>query len=232
MNGAILLAGGRSQRMQGAVDDKILAHLAGKPAFEYSLEAFASTELFGCICIVYRDAAQQAALLSIAQKFEDESLRFAWASGGAARQDSVMNGLRALSKNTRIVHIHDCARPLISTGSIQRVHAAAEKDGAAVLAHRVTDTIKRASSAEQTESVRLEDLERPRLWACETPQTFHYRDILQAYQRVQAEGLQITDDIAAVSKLGKRATLVENTEPNLKITTAADLDYLEWLLKK
>jgi 2-C-methyl-D-erythritol 4-phosphate cytidylyltransferase len=232
MNCAILLAGGSGRRMQGTVPDKILAPLAGRPVIEYSLEAFVRTGLFEIICIVHRDSEQKEAFSAITAKYEDETLRFVWAPGGKERQVSVFNGLAALPEQTDIVHIHDCARPMVTVEAILRVHAAADKDGAAVLAHRVTDTIKRTPCADRTESIQLEDLERVRLWASETPQSFRYANLHEAYRKVQRQNIRITDDIAAVAALGHPATLVENTGPNPKITTAADLNYIEWLLRK
>ncbi|HKK19335.1 MAG TPA: 2-C-methyl-D-erythritol 4-phosphate cytidylyltransferase, partial [Opitutales bacterium] len=78
----------------------------------------------------------------------------------------------------------------------------------------------------------LEDLQRDRLWAMETPQAFRHADILEAYRHVNEQGLQITDDCAAAASIGIRTTLVENPGPNPKITTAADLDYIDWLLSR
>ncbi len=64
----------------------------------------------------------------------------------------------------------------------------------------------------------------------ETPQVFRHREILQAYRQVHNNGLSVTDDLAAAATIGLQATLVPNDHPNPKITTAADLDYLTWLL--
>ena len=229
INCAVLLAAGSGTRMQGTVDDKILAHICGKLAFSYSLEAFASSEAITHICIVYRNEAQRSALEAQTSKLN--AIEALWARGGSERQDSVLNGLEALPTDANHTLIHDCARPLVSTESIQALIKTARKDRAACLAHPVKDTIKRIPDPHQTAQTELEDLDRKRLWAMETPQAFRHADILRAYQHVKAEGLSITDDTAAAASIGIKTTLVPNSAPNPKITTAADLKYIEFLIR-
>jgi len=230
INCALLLAAGSGARMQGRVEDKILAPVQGKPVFSYSVSAFAGCDSIHSICIVYRDEAQKAKLA----RTLDPSMRpeVIWTQGGKERQDSVLNGLQALPKETNHTLIHDCARPLISPEWIQKLIDTTRKDGAACLAHPVADTVKRLPAAGKLQRIALEDLQRDRLWAMETPQAFRHPDILQAYRYVINKGLKTTDDCAAAAAIGIKTTLIHNTAPNPKITTAADLDYLNWLLGK
>ena len=128
--------------------------------------------------------------------------------------------------------IQESASPLVSVEAIQALHAAVIRDRAAVLAHPVVDTIKRIPTAGQLTQTGLEDLDRSRLWAMETPQAFALPDILKAYQHVHASGLRITDDTAAAARIGLHTTIVPNHTPNLKITTPQDLSYAAWLLQQ
>lgn len=230
VNCALLLAAGSGARMQGRVEDKVLTPIHGVPVFSYSLRAFTNCNLFHTIGIVYRDEAQKEKLESAL----DNSIRVKaiWVQGGQERQNSVLNGLEALPSETNHSLIHDCARPLISPDLIRNLIETARADGAACLAHPVTDTVKRISAAGQIKCTALEDLERNRLWAMETPQAFRHQDILKAYRHVISEDLQVTDDCAAVASIGIKTTLIHNTNPNPKITTTADLDYIAWLLDK
>jgi 2-C-methyl-D-erythritol 4-phosphate cytidylyltransferase len=139
-------------------------------------------------------------------------------------------GLEAVPQNTEFVFIHDGARPLIQTDAILRLFKAVQTDKAAVLAHPLNDTIKRIPTAGQLKTQPLEDLERDRLWAMETPQAFAFPQILQAYTQVREAGLTVTDDTAAAAHIGLHATLVHNTSPNPKITTPEDLAFLQWYL--
>jgi 2-C-methyl-D-erythritol 4-phosphate cytidylyltransferase len=64
----------------------------------------------------------------------------------------------------------------------------------------------------------------------ETPQVFSRDLIVRAYARVTSRRLHVTDDAQAVEQLGHPIALLENTQPNPKLTTPADLSYLEFLL--
>lgn len=228
---AILLAAGSGNRMQGQVQDKILTPLHGKPAFIYSLQAFVDSSLVDEYIVVYRDEAQKAQLSALVQDHGLQELKISGAPGGQERQDSVIHALNIVNERCEFVFIHDCARPCITASAIQSLHQAVVSDKAACLAHPVVDTIKRIPQANQTQQVELEDLDRNRLWAMETPQAFHFQSILKAYQNVIKQKRAITDDTAAAASIGLHTTLVSNTSPNPKLTTPADIAYIEFLLK-
>jgi len=218
--------------MQGAVADKTLAHLNGLPVLCHSVRAFLDSDCIDRFTIVYRDEAQQAELQAALDQINLQGTSLDWARGGNERQDSVYNALRKQPASCTHVFIHDSARPLISIDSIQALHHAVIRDRAAVLAHPVADTIKRIPDATQLGQTELEDLERNRLWAMETPQAFALPEILKAYQHVRDTDLRITDDTAAAATIGLRTSIVPNHTPNLKITTPHDLSYAEWLLQQ
>ena len=91
----------------------------------------------------------------------------------------------------------------------------------------MTDTIKKSDGGSLIE--RTED--RSRLWAVQTPQTFRYEVIVRALEIVRRNNATITDDTAACELIGQPVKLVENTSPNPKVTSPADLPYIEVLLK-
>lgn len=230
INCALLLAAGSGARMQGSVQDKILEPIKGRPVFSYSLRAFAGCPSITTICVVFRDEVQKKQL----QATLDHPIRqqVLWVQGGKERQESVFKGLLALPADATHTLIHDCARPLLPVDTIQILIDTAREDCAACLAHPVTDTIKRIPAPGVLKQIPLEDLERNRLWAMETPQAFRHSDILAAYRKITNEGLQVTDDCAATAQLGIKTTLIPNHAPNPKITTTADLDYVRWLTAK
>ncbi len=227
---AILLAAGSGQRMQGHVDDKVLAPINGTPAIVYSLQAFADACVVDQFVIVYRDEAQKTEIESIIAAYGLSHLKIQGVSGGAERQLSVIHALNVIDDTCEHVFIHDGARPCVRSEAIEELYRTVKKDQAACLAHPVTDTIKRIPEAGQLRSTPLEDLDRSRLWAMETPQAFHFKSILKAYQNVVKNKLQVTDDTAAAATIGLKTTLVHNTAPNPKLTTPADLTYIEQLL--
>ena len=215
----ILLAAGSGARMNGSVADKVLAPLAGRPVFAHSAAAFMQSQVADLYVIVYRDQRQMMALSAYAPTHS------VLVRGGRERQDSVINALAVLPADIALVFIHDCARPLIRPEQLGALHKIVRREDAVVLAHRVTDTVK-----EHNDRARLRTLDRSRLWAMETPQVFARDLFVRAYARVQARGLRITDDAAAVEQLGHPVALLENPHPNPKLTTPADLAYLEFLL--
>lgn len=218
---AILLAAGAGSRMQGAVNDKVLAPLAGRPVFAYSAAAFLQSAIADLFIVVYRDQRQMMELSAYAPT---PSILV---RGGRERQESVMNALDALPPDIAHVFIHDCARPLIRPEQLVGLHKIVRREHAVVLAHRVIDTIK-----EHRPDARLRTLDRSRLWAMETPQVFDRDLIVRAYSRVRARGRRITDDAQAVEQLGHPIALLENPYPNPKITTPADLAWIEFLLAR
>jgi len=218
---AILLAAGSGRRMSGVVDDKILAPLVGRPVFTYSAAAFAASGVADFYAVVYRDRQQLTALAAHAPTPS------VLVKGGRTRQDSVMNALAALPSDIEFVFIHDCARPLIQPDQLRALHKIVRRESAVILAHRVADTIKERCAGD-----RFRTLKRDALWAAETPQVFAHELIVRAYQRVADRELSITDDAAAVELLKHPIAILENMQPAPKLTTPADLAWLEYLVTR
>lgn len=225
-----MLAAGSGSRMQDSVADKTLALLDGIAVICHSIRAFVSSNCIRHFTIVYRDQPQRTALEAALKSIDLNGLSYDWVPGGKRRQDSVYAALQRQPEQCAHVFIHDSARPLVSSDSIRTLYSTVLRDQAATLAHPVTDTIKRIPNAAKIIQTPIEDLDRSRLWAIETPQAFKYKLILKAYAHVNETGLQITDDTAAVSSIGISSTLVPNMTPNIKITHPKDLDYAAWLL--
>ena len=217
--------------MQGQVEDKILASINGQPALVYSLKAFDRSCVINSFLIVYRDEIQKKAIEAIIAAHGFGHLEIQVVLGGAERQLSVMKALNASDENCDYVFSHDRARPCITTEAIKDVYSAVQEDQAASLAHPVVDTIKRTEAADELRKLSLEDLDRSRVWAMETPQAFAFKNILKAYQNVIKKKLTITDDTAALATIDLKTTLVPNKRPNPKLTTPIDLSYIEHLLK-
>jgi 2-C-methyl-D-erythritol 4-phosphate cytidylyltransferase len=218
-NAAILLAAGSGKRMEGAVADKILAPLGGRPLFAHSVAAFLESNVADFYVIVCRDQRQ---LIELSAFAPTPGL---FVRGGKERQDSVAHALAALPPDVENVFIHDCARPFVRPEQLVGLLKIVRRERAVVLAHRVTDTIK-----QHADRGHLTTLDRARLWAMETPQVFSRELIGAAYARVAQRKLSITDDASAVELLKHPIALLENTFPNPKLTTPADLPWFEFLL--
>lgn len=219
--GAVIVAAGSASRMQGI--DKILAPLAGTPVIVHTLRAFSQCDAVTEIVVVTR----QELIATIESLGSGIPKLRAVVCGGADRQASVENGLRALSPGMQLAAIHDGARPLISAALIEQVIRAAARYGAAAPAVPVKDTVKivRQGFAERTP-------DRASLRAVQTPQVFD-RDLLQgALVKVRETGAGITDDCSAVEKLGVPVKILDGDERNLKITTPLDLKIAQLLLEE
>ena len=148
--------------------------------------------------------------------------------GAPTRAATVLAGLDALSNHARPddwVLVHDAVRPCVRHDDIARVVAAAEPAGA-LLALAVTDTLKRADGSGHV----LETVTRADLWRALTPQVFRYERLRAALHA--AAGHEVTDEAAAVERLGDRPRLVAGAADNIKITVPADMALAEMFLHR
>src|SRR6185295_9972549 len=146
--------------------DKLFLEVAGRPIIAHTWQRFDDTSCIDEIVIVAR-AGMEGAFTELAKQFGFRK-PYRIVAGGKERQDSVWNGLQALSPKSEVVAIQDGARPCTSQAMIEATVRAAQETGAAVAAQRVTDTIKESDGA----SVIVRTIERSRLWAVQTPQAF------------------------------------------------------------
>ena len=200
--------------------DKLTSLLAGIPILRRTLDAFLAADSIAEIVVVC--PAERWELLS--GEFPKPIRRV---DGGANRQDSVVAGLTALSAQTNLVAVHDGARPLITPTDIDLCVAAALQYRAAALARRVTETVKRSDETDFSAGA----ISRENLWFMETPQVFEIPLLLKAYQAVATQGLAVTDEVSAMEAIGVQVKFIESIQPNLKITTPADLALAEALLR-
>lgn len=142
-------------------------------------------------------------------------------AGGVARADSVRNGLDAVEESA-LVLVHDAARPFATPDLVARVAEAAARDGAALAALPVTDTVKRAAGENDLRVA--ETLDRRTLWLAQTPQGFRRDLLLRAYREAGAEAAAATDECSLVERLGAPVTLVPGEAGNFKITGPADVE--------
>jgi 2-C-methyl-D-erythritol 4-phosphate cytidylyltransferase len=216
---AIIVAAGQSTRM-GPQTDKLFLPVAGRPLLAHAWARFDSAPCIGEIILVVRDGCQGAfAELGAQFRFTKP---FRLVPGGRQRQDSVWHGLQALSPAAEMVAIQDAARPCTSLALIEATIQAARQYGA----QPVSDTIKASDDGAYV----ARHLERSRLWAVQTPQTFRVEIIRRALQAAREQGAQVTDDTAACELIGQPVKLVHVPGPNPKVTVPEDVAYVEMLL--
>jgi 2-C-methyl-D-erythritol 4-phosphate cytidylyltransferase len=222
MNSAILVAAGKGVRM-GA--DKLWLEIASRPVIAHTWKNFNDAKCVDEIILVVRDGMQEK-FSGLAKKFLFQK-PFRIVAGGAERQDSVWNGLEALSPTTEMVAIQDAARPCTTEELIAATIEAARETGAAVAAQQITDTIKESADGKTISRM----LDRSKLWSVQTPQTFRVEIIRCAISTARQKNLVFTDDTAACELIGQQVQLVPSATPNPKVTVPGDLPLIETLLK-
>lgn len=208
---AILVAAGSSRRMGF---DKLAALIGGIPVLDRTLAAFMDCAEISKIILV---TPQERMALLDEKIFTKPVIRI---DGGAERHLSVAAGLDAVTPGTEFIAIHDAARPFVSQADILAVIDAAHEHGAASLARRITETLKRADASNFT----IAAVPRENLWIIETPQVFRADLIRAAYKHVLENDLPVTDETSALEAIGVKTKLIPSTTPNPKITTPDDLE--------
>ena len=222
---AIIVAAGKSERM-GTGADKAFLNLGSKPVVAWSLLAFERCVDVDQIVLVVRKE-QLVAAKAVARMFGISKLR-AVVAGGAKRQDSVMSGMKQLDSDTRVVVVHDGARPCVTSETISEVVKQARRSNAVVVGRRIWDTVKFVEKG--TTITRTEN--RAKLWTVQTPQAFSVSLLKRAYDAVVKAETEVTDDASAVELLGEQVKIFESELPNFKITTVEDLQIASAIVLK
>ncbi len=225
---AIILAGGRGSRMQSEIPKQYMK-IDGRPVIYYALEAFSESSvdeivlITGNACIDGMDEKTYC-IEKIIKPYKFDKVIIV-TEGGKERYNSVYNGLEALKiqdKAPDYVLIHDGARACITTELIEKCICDAKRYKACVAAVPVKDTIK--ISDENGYAVSTPD--RNTLWQIQTPQSFEYELITDAYEKMIKDSARgnITDDAMVVEKYTSvRVKLTESSYENIKITTPDDI---------
>lgn len=226
---ALIPAAGVGARMQ-AGQPKQYMPVAGKPMMQHVLETFASSpDIDHTYVIVSEEDAYIDDLMAALPYGQDKTSVIR--HGGATRQETVMNGLAALSdtvdKDDWIL-VHDAARPGLTHALIRRlVTALANEPAGGLLALPIVDTLKQSSDGYATKTI-----PRNGLWAAQTPQMFRFSLLKQAMLAAHAHLQDITDDASAMEMAGFTPRLIEGAPRNFKVTHPQDVVLAEFFLQQ
>ena len=214
---AIVLAAGSGKRMNSKVHKQYLI-IQDRPVLYYSLKAFEDSAVDEIVLVVGK-GEEKFCRKEIVDKYGISKVK-AIEEGGKERYHSVFEGLKQTS-DADYVLIHDGARPFVNQDIIRRCMQEVQKYQACVVGMPVKDTIKIADEggyAKQTP-------DRKNVWMIQTPQTFSYALIYEAYEEMlKTEDTAITDDAMVLERIkGKKSKLIEGSYRNIKITTPEDL---------
>jgi len=212
----ILPAAGRSSRFKDR-EKKPFATLDGRAVWLRTAELFVNRNDVAQILIVI--AADDVETFRLRYTANIAFMNVKLVPGGRERWESVGNALAEMSPEVDYVAVHDAVRPCVTTDLIDSVFAAARTHGAALLATRLTETVKRVGD----KLVVRETVDRQGLWLAQTPQVFRRDWLTDAYARRAELGREITDDAQLVEAAGHPVHVVEGAATNVKITTKDDL---------
>lgn len=194
--------------------------LAGRPMLWHSVRALCVLAVEIVFVVLARD--------------DEEFARYDWSAcggrveplycGGATRRDSVYNGLVAASAVVDVddwMLVHDAARPCVPRADLEALVRECAGDAiGGLLALPVADTVKRAAKDEAGVQRVAGTEDRAQLWLAQTPQMFRAGLLAQALRDAPAN---VTDEAAAVERLGLRPRLVAGSRENLKVTWPEDV---------
>lgn len=228
---ALVVAAGSSTRF-GSKTKKQFFTLSGKPVLTYSLKAFNQSPVINRIVLVVPPGSENVVRNTIVRKYRFQKV-VDIIPGGKERTDSVWNGLQALQRSgfgirkSDVVLIHDGVRPFVTEQMISDTVRAVKQTGAAIIATKITDTVKSANHSliiDQT-------IPRDKLWCVQTPQGFRFSLLLEAYKQAKKMNYLATDDAGIMEQVGIPVKLVPGPITNIKITTKTDVAIAETILK-
>jgi 2-C-methyl-D-erythritol 4-phosphate cytidylyltransferase len=221
--GVVIVAGGSGSRVGGR-ELKQFRWVAGKPMLLHSVQTFmANPSVVSVVCVLPAPLAGDPP----PWLFQCDVDRLMISIGGKTRQQSVANGLDDLADEAGIVLVHDAARPGVTASMIERVIDAVRRDGAAIAALPVADTLK----AVDADGRITRTVDRAGLWQAQTPQGFRRELIQRAHREARAAKVDATDDAALCERIGVPVTVVSGDARAMKVTEEADFARVEALFR-
>lgn len=225
---ALIPAAGMGKRMGASINKQYLL-LDGIPILARTLEVFERTPLVDGIFVVIPADEIPFCREHVVERNGFSKVRCI-VPGGTERQQSVLNGLRAMegtADDNDVILIHDGVRPFVTEGILNRATTVAQENDGALVAVPAKDTIKMVENGIITATPPRETL-----WLAQTPQAFRYGIIRAAHEVADAERFLGTDDAMLVERLGRRVRIVVGDYRNVKITTPEDMVLAEAFLKE
>lgn len=224
---ALIPAAGMGKRMQAGINKQYL-QIGGMPIVARTVALFEETPCVDDIYVITPEQEIAYCRSEVVERYGFRKVRDI-IPGGAERQHSVRNGLRAIdgTDEDAVILIHDGVRPFINRHILEHTVAAARDHDGALVAVPAKDTVKTVH-----DSIVRDTPPRETIWLAQTPQAFRYGIIRAAHELADAEGFLGTDDSSLVERMGRAVHIVLGDYRNIKITTPEDLVLAEAFLKE
>ncbi len=217
---AIIAAAGIGKRMGGGRPKQYL-EVGGVPIICHTLRRFRETGCIESVVIVVEPGREAEVRAEILERYEFPK-EWRVVSGGKVRQESVANGLACVPAEIDVVAVHDGVRPFVTPQQIAESVDLAHREGAAIVAAPIKETIKRVEA-----NAILATVDRHDLWGAKTPQSFRRALLCEAMESARREGFIGTDEASLVERMGQMVRIIAGDDRNIKITTPEDLIFAE-----
>jgi len=216
----VIVAAGSGSRMGGNLPKQFLL-INDKPVLYYTLktflDSFADMQVILVLPVDYTDMGQEI----IDAWFDKERIRIT--AGGDTRFQSVKNGLQLVDGDA-IIFVHDGVRCLLTEELIHTCYKSAVETGTAIPVVTSKDSVR------FLQDDRNDAVDRNKVLLVQTPQTFHSKIIIPAFQIDYKE--KFTDEATVAEAFGIKVTLVDGEENNIKITSPIDLLVAEKIMSE
>ena len=227
----IITAAGSSRRFNASSNNvsdvkKEFVCVDGLPILCHAIRPFLQLSDLAVLAVTYREGELENVRKLVLQTpglSDLPELEILYVKGGATRQQSVFNALKALYQSKKrdeieAVGIHDGARPFVDFNLVKACFSAAASVGGSCPCIKVTDTLVRVDE----DGLLCGRLSREGVCTVQTPQCFRFPDILKAHEAA-VEGKAYTDDTEIFMDWGGKVAFVQGSAGNRKITFASDL---------
>ncbi|MBO4718178.1 MAG: 2-C-methyl-D-erythritol 4-phosphate cytidylyltransferase [Spirochaetales bacterium] len=223
----IVTAAGSSRRFNESCDSAVKKEfltIGGEPILAMAIRPFLQVTGTGVLAVTYRDGDLEVVRDIVSGLTElNSGIEVLFVKGGATRQESVFNALKALTEckkcnDIKMVSIHDGARPFVTSDIVKACLDAADVHGGACPCIRITDTIVKVGE----DGLLCGRLSRDGVCTVQTPQTFRFPDIYEAHLAAKS-GKSYTDDTEIFMDWGGKVVFVQGSSDNRKITYSTDL---------
>jgi 2-C-methyl-D-erythritol 4-phosphate cytidylyltransferase len=218
---AIIAGAGLGNRMCSRTP-KIFMKLQGKPIGYYAARTLADIEEIQQIVFTVPPG-----WINRARKISSGwEIPLSIIEGADTRQNTVFKALQTLPQNTKMVVVHDGARPLGSAKIVRAVIEGAREHGACVPTLPSEETIKLVRGERVVET-----LNRDQIHSVQTPQAFYFDVIFEAHKHAFERRWRATDDATLVERIGRPVATVPGERTNIKITHPLDLKIAGLMMK-
>ena len=210
----IIPAAGNSSRFGGSTPKQFLS-LGDETVLEKSVNLFLE---ISCIREVIIAINSNDNLVKSQSFYNDARVRFV--EGGSARSESVSNALAEVDQSIEIVVIHDAARPWLRKSHFEDLLSQFTNDQSV---EGVFPVISATDSLRMKEGENLMPVEREQFLHVQTPQIFYHESLKAAFNKLQKEGLHMSDESQVMEHAGFKLLAAPGDRSNIKITYTDDI---------